>query len=148
MLYRKIKKHYQYELKQIECFIVELPDVGIIASVGSIHGFVTCLGGVLTIQKYYQWDGSTIPLKKWYKWIFDSDKYCKVASLCHDALYQLMQNGLIDLKHKDYIDTLYGQMCVKGGMGERQAATRVWALKKFAKIEVVTAEEQEILEAI
>jgi hypothetical protein len=148
MFYRRIKKHYQYELKEIECFIIDLPDVGILASVGSLHGFVTLVGGVLTIQKYYQWDGSTIPLKKWYRWLFDSDKHCKVASLEHDALYQLMQNGLLSTDYKDYIDRVYGEMCVKGGMGKRQANLRVWALQNFAKVKVVTAEEQEILEAI
>jgi hypothetical protein len=148
MLYRRITKKYQYELKRIECFIVDLPDVGILASVGSLHGYVTLVGGVLTIQKFYQWDGSSVPLKKWWRWIWNSDKYCKVASLEHDALYQLMQNGLLSTDHKDYIDAIYGEKCIKGGMGKRQAALRVWALQKFAKVKVEPAEEQEILEAI
>ena len=148
MQYRVIKKKYQYELRRIECFIVDLPDVGIIASVGSIHGYITLLGGVLTIQRHYQWDGSSVPLKKWWSWIWDSDKYCKKASLCHDALYQLMQAGLMPLEHKLYIDRLYEADCIKGGMGKRQAALRFWALNKHAKVTVQTPEEYKILEVL
>ncbi len=148
MLYRKIKRTYKYELNKTERFIVDLPDVGILATAGSIHGFVTLLDGVLVIQKNYQWDGSTVPLKKWYRWIWDSDKYCKVASLCHDALYQLMQRGLLSTEHKLYIDRFYEQAIIKGGMGKRQAAVRFWALNKFAKVKIIPIAEWEVLEAI
>lgn len=149
MLYtvHKKKKHYQYELKEIECFIVDLPDVEIIKADGSVFLYITLLGGVLTIQTCYKWDGSSIPLKKWWKWIFDSDKYCKIASLCHDALYQLMKLGLLSVEFKRYIDEKYEEDCVKGGMGKKQAARRAWCLSK-KKIKIVTAEEQEILEVL
>ena len=87
--------------------------------------------GVLTNYKNYAWDGSSIPLKKWFKWIWDADKYCKIASLTHDALCQLMREGLLDRKYKEYIDGLYRDMCVQGGMSAKQANRRYRWLRRF-----------------
>lgn len=91
--------------------------------------FVSIKDHKLSIDKGYAWDGSSIPFKKWLPW--DSDKYCKKASLVHDAFYQLMRLNLLDRKHKDAIDRMYESLCMWGGMPPRQAARRYWAVKHF-----------------
>ena len=85
--------------------------------------------GDLTIKQGYAWDGSTIPFKKWFKWLWDADKYCKIASLVHDALCQLMREGLLSKTYKPYIDKLYRNTCIRDGMGKRQANLRYRALR-------------------
>ena len=91
--------------------------------------------GQIWIGKGYAWDGSSIPFKKFLRKItfgkYDPDKYCKEASLVHDAFYQLMRLNLLSRDHKDTIDRLYEKMCISGGMSKRQAARRYWFVKKF-----------------
>lgn len=123
MRYR-LTKGYKYILESIERVKVQLPD-----SKG--NRFIKIKEGVLTIRKNYAWDGSSVPLKKWFKWIYDADRYCKKASLTHDALCQLMREGLLDRKYKEYIDGLYRDMCILGGMGKRQANLRYKFLRRF-----------------
>jgi hypothetical protein len=65
---------------------------------------------------------------------YDPDKYCKTASLVHDAFYQLMRLRLLSRSYKDAIDRLYEKMCIAGGMGKRQAARRYWAVKTFGHL--------------
>ena len=96
------------------------------------NDYISLDEGVLIIKEGYAWDGSSIPLKKYMpKWIWDSDKYCKIASLVHDALCQLMREGLLPKTYKYIADAIYQRMCIEGGMGKRQAGWRFWALRKF-----------------
>ncbi len=86
----------------------------------------------LLLKKGYVWDGSSVPLKRFIpKWLFDSDKYCKTASLVHDSLCQLMREELLPKARKEQADKIYRNMCLDGGMGKRQANLRFWALRKF-----------------
>lgn len=94
------------------------------------NDYISLDHGILILKKGYAWDGSTVPLKKLYKWIWDSDKYCKKASLIHDSFCQLMREGLLDKKYKRYVDGFYKYMCMLGGMGKRQANLRYWFLRK------------------
>lgn len=132
----KKKRKYQYEVAEVETFEVELPDINMNSFSGSVYRYISLQDKSLTIHKGYIWDGSTVPLKKWYRWIWDSDKYCKIASLFHDSCYQLMRVGVLPILHKDYIDKHYKELCIKGGMGKRQAGLRLWALSNFSKIKV------------
>lgn len=123
MKYRETKG-YKYLLEEDEHIEVLIP--GIID-----HKYIKLDEGELIVKKGYAWDGSSIPLKKILKLIgWDADKYCKTASLIHDALCQLMREALLSKKHKEYIDALYRKMCIAGGMGKRQANLRYKALRK------------------
>ena len=97
--------------------------------------FLTLDGGILAIEKGYAWDGSSIPGKKYIKRLtlgfIDCDRYCKKASLVHDAICQSMRGGLLDKKYKEQADGLYRDMCIQGGMGKREANFRYWGLRKF-----------------
>ncbi len=99
------------------------------------NNYISLDKGVLIVKKHYAWDGSSIPHKKTLRilslWLYNPDKYCKVASLVHDALCQLMRESRLPRHHKEFIDGLYRDMCVEGGMSARQANHRYKALRKF-----------------
>ena len=73
------------------------------------HPFIKLRYGILTILSGYNWDGPTgVSL----------DSQNAEPSLYHDALYELMQLGLLDRKHRDLADQLLKQMCLRNGMSE------------------------------
>ena len=129
-------KGYKYILR--EDFRIKIPGL---ADVQCHNDFISLDHGNLIIKDGYAWDGSSIPLKKYIRWIgltltlgiidVDADKFCKTASLVHDAFCQLMREGLLDKKHKAYVDKFYMYMCMAGGMGKRQARLRYKCLRKF-----------------
>jgi hypothetical protein len=94
--------------------------------------------GQLFVQAGYAWDGSSIPHKGLFRFlslgIYKPDKYCKVASLIHDALCQAMREGLLPASCKQEADALYRDMCIGGGMSHKQANRRYRALRKFGDV--------------
>ena len=130
MKYRNIV-NYKYELMEATKFKVLLPNTD------ETTPFVHILNGSLFIQKHYAWDGSSIPMKGLWGWVWNSDKHCKIASVVHDALCQLIRAGRLPLLHREYADGLYRDMCIEGGMSLWQAKMRYWCLRKFGKSEVV-----------
>ena len=124
MRYRKTKG-YKYLLvkdEQRQLGYINIPGM-------AAHKYITLDDGELTIREGYAWDGSSVPLKKWFSWIWDSDKHCKTASLVHDALCQLMRESLISKSYKEFADGLYRDMCIEGGMSKFQAGLRYKALR-------------------
>ena len=77
----------------------------------------------LVIFKGYRWDGST--------GVIDF-LACRRASAVHDALYQLMKEGKLDFKYRDYADQLYRDISIEDGMWRWHANLRYWGLKHFA----------------
>jgi hypothetical protein len=134
MKYREIVK-YKYELMEDIHFKVRLPAACI---ENNPYFHITSL--TLFINKHYAWDGSSIPLKKSWGLFWDSDRFCKRASLVHDSLCQLIRAGSLDLHHRLYADGLYRDMCIEDGMPKWQANMRYWALRKFGGTEVVKPE--------
>jgi len=122
MKYRELKK-YQYGLMEIYRINVNLPD--------AFGNFMSVSDGTLVIRKHYAWDGSSVPLKRCYKWIWNADKYCKTASLVHDALCQLIREDLLPMKYKEQVDTIYRDMCIAKGMPSWQANTRYKMIRKY-----------------
>jgi hypothetical protein len=119
-------KGYKYILREVKR--TEIPGI---PDERAWNNYISLDHGTLILKENYAWDGSSIPLKKYFKWIWDSDKYCKTASLVHDAFCQLMREDLLDKKYKRYVDGFYKYMCMLGGMGKRQANLRYWFLRKF-----------------
>ena len=64
--------------------------------------------GVLTIRKGYAWDGPSGPA-------FDTPSFMR-ASLVHDALYQLMRMGLLDVDMREPADEQMRVICIEDGM--------------------------------
>lgn len=105
--------------------------------------FIKLKDGTLRIKKYYAWDGSTVPLKKGLKWttailtfgffIWDSDKYCKDASLIHDALYQIIRECKFSdtCDYRKLADDIYLRKLLLTKMPKWQANMRYKALRRF-----------------
>jgi len=133
-------KHYKYKLEE-----TEMRQTGIMGYEIDNRYMKMLPNGQLFVQTGYAWDGSSIPHKRKIRalsylnplvWVrikdaYDADKYCKTASLIHDALCQAMREGLIRKTEKPWADGLYSQMCVEGGMSQKQANRRYKALRKF-----------------
>lgn len=120
---------YKYETLENGVWAIDLPDCRGNSYFAFIHK------GELITRSNYAWDGSSIPYKKFLRvlsfGLYDADRYCKEASLKHDALCQLMREGYLDRKHKQYIDDLYRRDCIAAGMPVWQANLRYKALRKF-----------------
>ena len=128
-----LTKHYKYKLEA-----TEMRQIGITGYEFDNRYMKLLDNGQLFVQAGYAWDGSSIPHKKLFQrlslGLYDPDKYCKVASLIHDALCQAMREGLFPACWKPEIDCLYKIMCTEGGMSKRQAERRFKALRKFGDV--------------
>lgn len=107
-------KSYKFELAETVC----PPSPFLTEDIDCSSKYVTVEKGITVIKKGYAWDGSSIPFKRFLGKItfgkYDPDRYCKEASLVHDAFYQLMRLNFLDRKYKDTIDRLYEKMCIEG----------------------------------
>jgi len=80
--------------------------------------------GLLYIKSGYAWNGSN--------WSFD--KHAMIASVVHDALYQLMRLGLLSRTvFRKPADALYRDLCIAEGMSRIGAAMRYRGLRWFGK---------------
>jgi hypothetical protein len=84
--------------------------------VGTEHEFLTIYpSGMLRIECGYAWDGPSGPT-------VDTKDFMR-GSLVHDALYQLMRDGLLDRKvYREKADDLLRAICREDGM----SAVRAW----------------------
>jgi len=128
-----LTEHYKYKLEA-----TEMRQIGITGYEFDNRYMKLLDNGQLFVQAGYAWDGSSIPHKKLFQrlslGLYDPDKYCKVASLIHDALCQAMREGLLPATFKLRADYLYWKMCIEGGMSKGQAARRYKALRKFGDV--------------
>ena len=91
--------------------------------------------GLLRIAAGYAWDGpSGIAI--------DTKNFMR-GSLVHDALYQLMREGLLSREHRDAVDRLLEKICLEDGMSKLRAAWVYQAVKRFG----AKAAEPDVLEA-
>lgn len=81
--------------------------------------------GVLVIKSGYAWDGPSGPVR-------DRKKLMR-ASLVHDALYQLIREGLLPVSEQDKADRLFQQMCIEDGVPRLMAWMYYQGLKRFGK---------------
>lgn len=64
--------------------------------------------GLLVISPGYAWDGPSGP-------VLDVKSFMR-ASLVHDALYQLLRDRLLPMKHRKAADRLMRKICLQDGM--------------------------------
>lgn len=85
------------------------------------------VGGTLQIAAGYAWDGASGP-------VVDRPS-TMVASLVHDALYQLMRLGLLDAEsHRRPADACYERLCRRDGMWWWWARLHLRALERFGGV--------------
>lgn len=81
-------------------------------------------GGILTISKGYAWDGPSGPT-------FDTKNFMR-GSLVHDALYQLMREGLLPQGYREKADRLLREICLDAGMSKLRAWYVYRGVSRFA----------------
>lgn len=132
MKYSKVKA-YKYKLE--ENFVRQ---TGIVGFNFATQYYEMLDDGTFLVKYGYAWDGSSIPHKKLLRiaslWIYNPDKYCKTASLIHDGLCQAMREGLLPIRKKRFVDNIYRRMCLEGGLSEKRASKRYWALRQFGDV--------------
>jgi len=123
MKYRKLKG-YKYELMEYVRQPVDVPDTPKAMSIGFQY-YLYISNGILVIKKHYAWDGPSGPT-------IDTKSFM-LGSLVHDALYQLMREGFLDRKYRNYADKLLRQICLVNGMSKLRAWYVYQAVKLFGK---------------
>ncbi len=115
ILYRKVPKAERTGKRQKYELLVDYQvQTYIFYKRAAIIGYVYLYPkGRLTIQKGYRWDGASFIA-------IDTEDFMR-ASLFHDALYQLMREGLLDRKHRKAADKLMYRLCVEDGMWKIRA---------------------------
>lgn len=88
------------------------------------HDVVAIDDGLLTIKPGYAWDGPSGPA-------FDTGNFLR-GSLVHDALYQLMREGVIPQAQREKADQILYDICRADGMSKLRAKWVFWAVRKFA----------------
>ena len=77
--------------------------------------------GNLLIKKGYSWDGPSGPA-------FDTKNFMQ-GSLVHDALYQLMRDGVIDQTERKRADEILREICRQDGMSRLRAWEVYWGVR-------------------
>jgi len=101
---------YKYQLKESYCCCVNIfPELDIITE------FITLrTTGKLEIKSGYAWDGPSGPT-------IDTKNFMR-GSLVHDALYQLMREGLLNpAVYRLVADSELKRICLEDGMSEIRA---------------------------
>ena len=93
--------------------------------------------GVLTIRKYYAWDGPSGPT-------IDTINFMR-GSLVHDALYQLMRLSALDYKlYRKRADEIFKEICLEDGMCSFRAWYVYQAVHLFAEGSARPRQEPEV----
>lgn len=117
MKYRKLNG-YKYDTQADEHLDIDIYE-------NAHNDYISLDHGHLIIKKGYAWDGASGPAI--------DDKTNMMASLVHDALYQLMREGLIERTHRKYIDKLFREICLKNGMSKFRAWYYYQAVRIFSR---------------
>lgn len=109
MIFYKRRRKYKYNLHSDLVYETGL-EVELPSDLGPIE--ITS-GGKLIIRKGYSWDGPSGPT-------IDTVNFMQ-GSLIHDALYQLMREGVLPQLDRKKADQILRQVCLEDGMSEIRA---------------------------
>lgn len=97
---------------------------GIVGHEACVSGFVSLTpDGRLTIHAGYAWDGPSGPT-------IDTRSFMR-GSLAHDALYQLLREGLLPEGRRVDADALLVSLCTDDGMNPVRAGLVYAAVREF-----------------
>lgn len=128
----RYKKGYKYQVHSAYTFYT-----GILGFPVSNEFLVLATDGYLTIKSGYAWDGPSGPA-------VDTSNFIR-GSLVHDAIYQLIREGLIPITFKEVADLLLVDVCKEDGMSYIRRKWVYLAVKTFGARAIVT--ENPILSA-
>lgn len=132
----KIKFCSGYKYQLVEDYFHVLPsDFDKVKSFN--FGFLNWNPSILLIRRGYAWDGPSGPT-------IDTKDFMR-ASLVHDALYQCMRRGLIDISLRKVCDEELKRICLEAGMCNTRASIVYDAVRIFGESSAI--DKKEILEA-
>lgn len=131
----KYRSGYEYQLSEdytscVPIFPVEHVDTDFI---------VLSVSGDLIIRRGYAWDGPSGPA-------FDTKNFMR-GSLVHDALYQLMREGMLGREWKYRADRLLQSICIEDGMSPIRAWWVYHGVATFGTSSTLAKNEPAILTA-
>jgi len=91
--------------------------------------------GLITIRIGYSWDGPSGPT-------IDTKNFMR-GSLVHDALYQLMREGVLNQEDRERADEILRDICIEDGMSK----TRAWYVYKAVRIAAAGAAKPDMITA-
>ena len=114
----KYKGGYKYQLAKDAVFQTNITGFSV-----NIDYITLLPNGLLFLKKGYAWDGATL---------FPDIKSIMRGSLVHDALYQLMREGLLPQSARILVDKEFIGICKQDGMMSPVRWTVYQAVRKFA----------------
>ena len=114
------KKRNKYKYRLYEDYCVQ---VGIRTFMTAETKYLSlATSGELKIKKDYVWDGATCAI--------DTKNFMRGA-LIHDALYQLIREGLISSTKRKECDEILREICIEDGMSGLRASMVYHAVRMF-----------------
>lgn len=110
---------YKYQLLKDYSIWCELPDC-------KLEEYIQIRDNILTVYRGYAWDGPSGPT-------VDTSNFMR-GSLVHDAMYQLMEEGVLHKRHKNYSDKALYDICRQDGMSWFRAMAVYWAVRVFGTV--------------
>lgn len=118
--YRSLHR-YKYQLRR--CYEYHT-DIQLDRKVATQGAFVMLdTDGRLRLRAGYSWDGPSGPT-------VDTKSFMR-GSLVHDALYQLMREGKLDIGYRKRADQIMREINLEDGMSKFRARYTYWAVRKF-----------------
>lgn len=115
----KYRKGYKYQL--VEDHVESLPRA--FHALSAHNDFIVLRLGILCVERGYAWDGCSGPTR--------DDRTNMRAGLVHDALYQLLREGLLPATLRPEVDKLFHQHLRQDGMNRFRAQYYYWAVRAF-----------------
>ncbi len=114
-------KTYKYKLHEhYNCLI---PELELIEDI--FHQMISSKDGLLIIKKNYRWDGPSGPT-------IHTKNFMR-PSLVHDALYQLIRDGYLDIDKRKTVDKIFLRHLKEDGMGVVRRTLVYLAVRAFGK---------------
>lgn len=114
--YRHLKGYKYESKKEIQCQTDILK-----SSIGAPYCSLS-VRGILRVFPHYAWDGPSGPT-------FDTDSFMR-GSLFHDALYQLIREGVLDKSERGKADMVLRTICLEDGM----CKFRAWYVYRTVRV--------------
>lgn len=118
-----MRRHDEYKYELLETYAY---GTGITGFVGGNDYVWLAANGLLTMQAGYQWDGASGPA-------IDTKSFMR-GSLVHDALYQLIRDGVLPLDTRAAADFTLHRLVIEDGMWRVRAAWVLAAVRVFGQI--------------
>lgn len=129
VFYKEFYKRYKYKTTRayqvkIPWLVNVRPNKKDAKRIRIFGGWAVVEDDILTIAEGYAWDGASGPA-------IDTNSFMR-GSLVHDALYQMMREGLIPQYHRKDADQTMKKICIEDGMWKFRAWYTYLAVRIFA----------------